>query len=102
MEINKKIYVQNTDNFIYTVTDVELRVDGWLNIGLDLVCGIDYINADESNALGYVGKENFVDEIQQDFISCDMMNESITQALEYNGYTVIEELPTIHTKGEKK
>lgn len=102
MEINKKIYVQNADKFIYTVADIELRADGWANIWLDLVCGIDYINADESNALGYVSKENFVEEIEHEFISCDMMNESIKQALEYHGYTVIEELPQIHTKGEMK
>lgn len=100
MEINKKIYVQNADKFIYTVADIELRADGWANIWLDLVCGIDYINPDESNAQGYVGKENFVEETE--IITCDMMNESITQALEYHGYTVIKELPQIHneTAGE--
>lgn len=102
MEINKKIYVQNADKFIYKVADLELRADGWLNIWLDLICGLDYINADESNATGYVGKENFVEEIEHEFISCDMMNESITQALEYHDYTIIEELPQIHKKGEMK
>ena len=90
MEINKKIYVQNADKFIYKVADLELRADGWANIWLDLVCGIDYINADEGNALGYVSKENFVEEIEHEFISCDMMNESITQALEYHGFTVVK------------
>ena len=102
MKINKNIYVKNAESFIYKVADIETRVDGWLNIGLELVCGIDYINADESDARGYVGKENFVEEIESDLITCDMMNESITQALEYHGYTVIEELPQIHndTAGE--
>lgn len=99
MNINKKVYVKNEENFIYTVANLEMRVDGWLNIELELVCGIDYISADESDARGYVGKENFVEEIENDTITCDMMNESITQALEYNGYTIIEELPTIHKAG---
>lgn len=98
MEITKTIYVENADKFIYKVADLEMRADGWLNIWLDLVCGVDYINADESDVLGYVGKENFVEEIEHELISCDMMKESITQALEFHGYSVIEELPTIHKK----
>lgn len=99
MEIKKTVYVQNEDRFIYKIADLEMRADGWLNIWLDLVCGIDYINADENNATGYVGKENFVDEIQHEFYSCDIMNESVTQALEFHGFEVIEGLPTIYTKG---
>lgn len=102
MEMNKTIYVENADKFIYKVADLELRADGWLNIWLDLVCGYDYINADESNATGYVGKENFVEEIEHELYACDIMNESITQALEIHGYKVIKELPHIHTKGENK
>jgi len=96
MEIKKTVYVQNEDRFIYKIADLEMRADGWLNIWLDLVCGIDYINADESNATGYVGKENFVEEIQHEIYSCDIMNESVTQALEFHGFKVIEGLPTIH------
>lgn len=99
MEIKKTVYVQNEDKYIYKIADLELRADGWLNIWLDLVCGIDYINADESNATGYVGKENFVEEIEHEFYSCDIMNESIIQALEFHGFKLIEELPTIYTKG---
>lgn len=99
MEIKKAVYVQNEDGFIYTVANMEMRADGWLNIWLDLVCGVDYINADESNAVGYVGKENFVEEIEHEFYACDIMNESVTQALEFHGFKVIEELPQTHTKG---
>lgn len=98
MEIKNKVYAQNEDGFIYKIANLEMRADGWLNLSLELVCGVDYINADESNATGYVSKENFVEEIQHEIYSCDIMNESITQALEFHGFKVIEELPTIHTK----
>lgn len=99
MKFNKTVYVKNAENFIYKVENLEMRADGWANIWLELVCGIDYINADESNAQGYVGKEHFVAEIQNELIAGDMMNESITQALEFHGYKVIEELPQIHRAG---
>lgn len=101
MQINKTIYVENEERLIYKVAALELRADGWLNVELEFVCGFDYINADESNAQGYVDKENFIDEVEHEFISCDLMNESLIQALEYHDYKVIEQLPQIHNKGDK-
>lgn len=94
MEIKKKIYVKNADKFIYTVAEIEVREDGLLNVWLDFVCGID---ADKSE-LGYIGKGNFGWLIENEFIICDIMNDSLTQALKMNGYEVIEELPQIHGK----
>lgn len=97
--MEKVTYVKQ-DGMIYKIEEIEMRKDGWLNITLELVCGYDYIDVDGSNAQGFVGKDNFVEEAEFEYISCDIMNESITAALEYNGYKIIEKLPTIHGQGE--
>lgn len=90
----KNTYVMHTeDKMIYTLKK-EMRADGWIDLTLELVCGWDYINADESDAQGFVGKDNFVEEAEFEYLSCDIMNESIIQVLAENGYRVIENIPT--------
>lgn len=96
MQNNKTFYVENDEKMVYKVTNLELRADGWLNISLEFVCGFDYIKADENNEQGYIGKENFVNVTEHDLIACDVMNESIVQALEYHNYKVVENLPKIY------
>lgn len=96
MEIKKTVYVEDEFNFIYKMADVELRADGWLNITLKLVCGIDYINPDASDVRGYVDNKNFIEEAQCEIFTCDIMNESINEAIKYNGYKKIKKLPKIN------
>ena len=96
VRLNKVLYVINKDKFIYEVGDIEFRSDGWVNIELNLVCGIDYINPDESNVQGYVDKSRFVESMQTEDLSCDILNESIKATLEYYEYKVVDKLPKIY------
>lgn len=89
-------YVMHTEDKMIYKLQKEMRADGWLDLTLELVCGWDYIDADESDAQGFVGKEYFVEEAEFEYLSCDIMNESIMQVLNENGLKVIEKLPTIH------
>lgn len=91
----KNTYVRQGSSMIYKIAELEMRSDNWLNITLELVCGWDYIDADGSDAQGFVGKEHFVEESQYEYLSCDIMNESIMQVLKDNGYKTIKNLPTI-------
>ena len=92
----KKTYVMHIEDKMIYKLEKEMRVDGWLDLTLELVCGWDYINADENDEQGYVGKEYFVEEAEFEYLSCDIMNESIMQVLNENGLKVIEKLPKIH------
>lgn len=92
-------YVMHTEDKMIYKLQTEMRADGWLDLTLELVCGWDYIDADESDAQGFVGKEYFVEEAEFEYLSCDIMNESIMQVLNENGLKVIEKLPTIHGQG---
>lgn len=92
----KNTYVMHTeDKMIYKLRK-ELRADGYLDLTLELVCGWDYIDADGSDQQGYVGKDFFVEEAEYEYLTCDIMNESIMQVLSDNGLKVIEKLPKIH------
>ena len=93
------VYVKHTEDRMIYELHKELRVDGWIDLTLELVCGWDYIDADWSDEQGYVGKDFFVEEAEYEFLSCDIMNESILQVLTENGLKVIEKLPTIHGQG---
>lgn len=94
--MTNEIYVRHGHSMIYKVAELKMRTDNWIDITLELVCGWDYIDADGSNAQGFVGKENFVEEAEFEYLSCDIMNESIMQVLKENGYKKINNLPTIH------
>ena len=80
---------------IYKIAERTMREDGWLDITLKLICGYDYIDVDGSDVEGFVGKDNFVEEAEFEYLSCDIMNESIKEVLEYNGFEIIEKLPKI-------
>lgn len=93
--MKKETYVRQGSKMIYKIAELELRSDNWVNITLELVCGWDYIDADGSDEHGFVGKENFVEEAEFEYLSCDIMNESVMQVLNENGYHKIKNLPTI-------
>ncbi len=96
MKFDKQLYVENGDHLIYELKDIELMGNGLAYLYLDLVCGYDYINPDESNERGYVDKSKFVEEVQHEIVSCDVMAESMVKALNNDGFHVLKELPKIY------
>lgn len=98
-ELSKQIYVENRNNLIYEVKSIDLQPNAMAYLHLDLVCGYDYIDPDNSDLQGYVGNDKFIEEVQHDMLSCDLLTESITTTLNDNGYRILNELPKIYSKG---
>lgn len=96
MKFSKKLYVENDERMIYQLKDIELHGNGLAYLYLDLVCGYDYIDPDYSDSQGYVDKNRFVEGVQHEIVSCDILAESITKALNNDGYKIIVNLPKIY------
>lgn len=93
MKFNKTLYVENDDRMVYQLVDIELHGNGLAYLYLDLVCGYDYVDPDNSSIQGYVPANNFVDEVQHEMVSCDILAESMLKALENDGYRILKTLP---------
>lgn len=98
-ELSKQIFVKNSGDLVYTVKSIELHPSAIAYLHLDLVCGYDYVDPDNSDLQGYVGNDKFIEEVQHDMLSCDLLTESITTTLTDNGYRILNELPKIYSKG---
>lgn len=96
IELTKEVYVETDEKMIYKVKYIEVYPNGIGYIYLELVCGYDYISPDTSNEQGYVDKSNFVDELQDEIISCDILTESLLGVLSDVGYRIRNEMPKIH------
>lgn len=90
---NKKFYVYNADEkLVYLVNEYETYYNSEaLHIYLELVAGWDYINPDENDVQGWVGAENFVEDVQSEIIAQYFLKEGMEEALEENGYTILKE-----------
>ena len=66
MKFSNPLYVENGEKMIYQLTDIELKENGLAYLYLELVCGYDYINPDNSNIQGYADKSKFSDDIQHE------------------------------------
>lgn len=99
MKFSKQLFVENSDHLIYELKDIELKENGLAYLYLDLVCGYDYVDPDNSNEQGYVDNSKFVEEVQHEIVSCDVMKESLITALNNDGFSVINALPKIFNKG---
>lgn len=99
MKFSKRLFVENSDHLIYELKDIELMENGLAYLYLDLVCGYDYIDPDNSNEQGYVDKSNFVEEAHHEIVSCDVLKESLVKAFNDDGYNVLEKLPKIYDRG---
>jgi hypothetical protein len=91
---NKAIYVKNDDKLVYKVISMEIY-DGYnsLRLNLKLVCGWDYINPDENDVQGWCKAENFNEDVQDEQEICYIMEESVKECLEANGYEILEKCP---------
>lgn len=88
---NKAFYVADEDKHIYEVNKFE-AYDGYdvLNFNLELVAGWDYVNPDMSDVQGWCPSDMFVEDIQNENVIVYMMSESVENALEANGYELVE------------
>ena len=98
IEFDNDFYVENDERLIYQLKDIELQTNGLAYFYFSLVCGYDYINPDENNVQGYVDKSNFIEEVQGEIVSCDIMNESLIEAINNDGFKKIDKLPKIFRK----
>lgn len=70
--------------------------DSYIILGLELICGYDYVNPDYSNVQGYVSADHFIDDVQYEQVVCYFITESVENALVENGYEIIDRLPKIY------
>ena len=98
------LYVMNEDKMIYKVSfDRDSRDLKWtlenanrVNITLELVYGIDYINPDENDVQGYVGKESFTEDVHYDYTSVYLFDETLKEVLESEGYKILGSLENVN------
>lgn len=91
---NKKFYVINdAENLVYKVGEFETYGNtDYILWELELVAGLDYVNPDESDVQDWVEAENFVEDVQYEYISQYFLKEGAEEALEFHGYTVLKEI----------
>lgn len=91
---NKKFYVVNTDEkLVYKVGEFETYGNtDYILVELELVAGWDYVNPDENDVQGWVGADRFVEDIQFEYVTQYFLAEGMKEALEANGYTVLEKI----------
>ena len=89
---NNKFYVYNTtEKLVYLVNEFETYYNyEALQIHLELVAGWDYVNPDENDIQGWVGAENFIEEVQDEYINQYFLKEGMHEALTENGYTILK------------
>ena len=91
---SNKFYVMNEDEkLVYKVATYE-TFSGctYLQINLELVAGWDYVNPDENDIQGWCPAENFVEDVQGEYILQYFLKEGMEEALDANGLTVLEKI----------
>lgn len=91
---NNKFYVKNPDGkLVYMVNKYKTFYGcNYLEINLELVAGWDYVNPDENDVQGWCPAGNFVEDVQFETINQYFFKEGMEEALEENGYTVLEKI----------
>lgn len=89
----KKFYVINGENLVYKVGEFETYGNtDYILWELELVAGIDYVDVDYSDIQDWVPADNYVDDVQYEYVTQYFLAEGAKEALEANGYTVLEEI----------
>ena len=102
------MYVINDDeDLIYEIKidqrDIVDKGDksSYMIIGLDLVCGKDYVDVNSyGGTMGWLPPEYFVEDIQYEQKVCYFYTESVLDILAEEGYTPIKKLPNIQKPKE--
>ena len=89
-----KFYVENEDDkLVYKVGSYETYANcNYLHINLELVAGWDYVNPDENDIQGWCPANRFVEDIQTETVIQYFLQEGMKEALEANGYTILENI----------
>ena len=90
---NHKFYVINGENLVYKVGEFETYGNAdFITLELELVAGIDYVDVDYSDIQDWVPADNYVDDVQYEYVNQYFLQEGAKEALEANGYTILEEI----------
>ncbi len=91
---NHKFYVLNEDaKLVYKVGEYETYHDSeGIHIQLELVAGWDYVNPDENDVQGWCPADRFVEDVQWEMVFQYFLVEGMKEALEENGYTILDEI----------
>lgn len=91
---NHKFYVMNEDSkLVYKVGEYETYHDSeGIHIHLELVAGWDYVKPDENDVQGWCSADNFVEDVQYEMVFQYFLVEGMKEALQENGYTVLEKI----------
>jgi hypothetical protein len=89
----KKFYVINGENFVYKVGEFETYGNtDYILWELELVAGIDYVDVDYSDIQDWVPADNYIEDVQYEYVTQYFLVEGAKEALEANGYTILEEI----------
>ena len=67
---NHKFYVINEEKLVYKVGEFETYGNAdFITFELELVAGLDYVNVDESDVQDWVEAENFVEDVQYEYVN---------------------------------
>lgn len=90
--MNEPIYAVTDGKLAYKMTSFEVHDNSnYLSIELELVAGWDYVEPDTSDLQGWAKPENFIEDVQYDWVIQYFIEESMTEALEANGYMVLKD-----------
>jgi membrane peptidoglycan carboxypeptidase len=90
---NHSIYVINGENLVYKVGEYEAFDNAdYLLFELELVAGLDYVDVDYSDIQDWVSADNYIDDVQYEYINQYFLVEGTKEALEANGYTILTEI----------
>lgn len=89
---NMELYAINDDKFVYKVNKIESYDNqNYMNVELELIAGWDYVDPDTSDVQGWVPADQFIEDVQYEYVVFYFLSESLTECLEDNGYTVKRE-----------
>ena len=93
LEKHKFYVVNDTEKLVYEVNNFETYGDAdFISIELELVAGWDYVNPDENDIQGWVPADNFIEDIQFEYVSQYLIKEGMEEALQENGYTILKNI----------
>lgn len=92
---NQAFYVlDQKEKMVYKVGEFETNYNSLgIHIHLELVAGWDYVNPDENDLQGWCKAERFVEDVQDEIIYCNILIESMEEALMENDYIKLENIP---------
>lgn len=91
---NNKFYVLDEDEkLVYEIKEFEVYSNyEAIQIYLELIAGWDYINPDYNDIQGWCSADRFVEDVQFEIINQYFLKEGMEEALEKNGYTVLNKI----------